>query len=68
MPEGMRRLGIDLTIELADAIQLACHSCPVGPTVEEWLWQIPAVQEAARKAGIQRKPRRVIGHKSKKAG
>lgn len=65
---SMTRLPVDVTHELSRAIRHCCDTKyrPMGPLIEEWLWSIPEVAQAAKELGITREPRPYVGQQRRR--
>lgn len=57
----MQRLNVDITNELYRCIREACEWTAMGPQVEQWLWNLPEIQAAAKRLKVERKRRRYVG-------
>lgn len=53
----MKSFLLQLTDELLCAIQAARGDRSRAAAIEDWLWAHPAIRAAAKRIGVQRKPR-----------
>jgi len=49
----MRRISLELTAECAACLLDAVGEKPINPSIEAILWDVPAVQDAAKRRGIK---------------
>jgi len=62
----VKKLLWEMTHELGQAIDLARGDRDRGPSIEEWLWSVPAIRRAAKDLGIEKPARPKPGRKPKR--
>jgi hypothetical protein len=65
--DGMKQICVTVTDELHRAVDTARGTRDRNSSIEDWLWRIRAVQDAARQLGVSRPTRKPRGRPRKEA-
>ena len=61
----MKRVMVEFSDELGAAIDAALANRHRNPTLEEWLWRVREIREAAQRLGVRKPVRRGRGRPRK---